>query len=115
MLRANKFLTFLVLVALLASACQPIMTPESMEIGMAGSTELDAALADETVAAIRQIVEERMAQVQAPGFAVAVVRDGTMVYAEGFGVAELGTARPVTPQTVFQLASTSKPITAIAI
>ena len=115
MLRTNKFLTLLVLVALLVSACQPIVTPESMEIGMAGSTELDVALADETVAAIRQIVEERMAQVQAPGFAVAVVRDGTMVYAEGFGVAELGTARPVTPQTVFQLASTSKPITAIAI
>jgi CubicO group peptidase (beta-lactamase class C family) len=32
-----------------------------------------------------------------PGLAVGVVKDGRVVYVKGFGVAELGTDRPVTP------------------
>jgi len=34
MLRINKFLTLLVLVALLVSACQPIVAPGTMESGL---------------------------------------------------------------------------------
>ncbi|MCB0085178.1 MAG: beta-lactamase family protein, partial [Caldilineaceae bacterium] len=108
MYRTHRFLTLFVLVALLVSACQPIIHEDaqpSAETAKLSATE---------VAAIHAIVETRMAQTQIPGFAVAVVQHGEMVYAEGFGVAEMGTDHPITPQTIFQLASTSKPITAIA-
>ena len=50
-----------------------------------------------------------------PGMAVAVVKDGEVVFLEGFGSAKLGdsanAAVPVTPQTKFVIASTSKAIT----
>lgn len=48
-----------------------------------------------------------------PGFGVVVVKDGEIVFADGFGVTALDeTGRPVTAQTQFVLASTSKAITA---
>ncbi|WP_165553662.1 serine hydrolase domain-containing protein [Kribbella capetownensis] len=48
------------------------------------------------------------------GLAVAVVRDEEVV-ARGFGVRDVGTGAPVTPETMFHLASVSKPFVATAI
>jgi CubicO group peptidase (beta-lactamase class C family) len=55
-----------------------------------------------------------MATTSAPGIAVAVVMNGEEVWSEGFGMADLENSVPVTPQTLFRLASVSKPITATA-
>ena len=46
-----------------------------------------------------------------PGAAVAVVRDGEVVYLKGHGVREAGGDRSVTPDTVFPLASCTKAFT----
>jgi CubicO group peptidase (beta-lactamase class C family) len=56
------------------------------------------------------IVEEVMANSGVPGVSVAVVHDGETVYSQGFGVRELGSDEPVDENTVFQLASLSKPV-----
>jgi CubicO group peptidase (beta-lactamase class C family) len=49
-----------------------------------------------------------------PGLAVAVyTRDG--VYVRGFGVTDMGTREPATADTAFYIASTTKPLTALAI
>jgi CubicO group peptidase (beta-lactamase class C family) len=50
-----------------------------------------------------------------PGCAVGVYRDGKIAYARGYGLAEISTRRPITPETVFELASSSKQFTATAI
>jgi len=50
-----------------------------------------------------------------PGAAVAVVRDGRVVLAKGYGTAHLEYGVPITPRTVFQAASVSKQFTAFAI
>lgn len=50
-----------------------------------------------------------------PGVAVAVVKDGKLVFAKGYGTANLEHDLPVTPKTVFQIASVSKQFTAFAI
>ncbi len=50
-----------------------------------------------------------------PGMAIAVVYRGEVVYLKGFGVREAGTDLPVDPDTVFQLASCSKPMTSTAL
>jgi CubicO group peptidase (beta-lactamase class C family) len=47
-----------------------------------------------------------------PGMAVAVVRDGRAVYAKGFGIRKAGAPETVDADTVFQIASLSKPVTA---
>jgi len=50
-----------------------------------------------------------------PGLGVAVVRDGRVVYAKGFGVRKAGEAARVDADTVFQLASVSKSIGATVV
>jgi CubicO group peptidase (beta-lactamase class C family) len=50
-----------------------------------------------------------------PGAAVAVIKDGIVVYRRGFGCAQLEYGIPITPSTVFHVASVSKQFTAMAI
>ena len=50
-----------------------------------------------------------------PGCAVAVTRDGRLVHENGYGMANLETGTPITPASVFHLASVSKQFTAAAI
>jgi CubicO group peptidase (beta-lactamase class C family) len=52
-----------------------------------------------------------------PGISIAVIDAGRVEWARGYGVLELGTklqGRPVTPDTLFQACSISKPIAAMA-
>lgn len=50
-----------------------------------------------------------------PGAALAVTRDGRLVYARGFGFADLEKAEPVRPHALFRIASVSKPLTAVTV
>lgn len=50
----------------------------------------------------------------APGASVAVYRDGDLLYSDGFGSAQLEYRVPITPETVFHVASVSKQFTAFA-
>ena len=50
-----------------------------------------------------------------PGIAVAVVKDGQVVVAKGYGVRKVGDPAPVTPQTRFGIASNTKIFTAAAL
>ena len=50
-----------------------------------------------------------------PGGQLAIVRHGQLVYARGFGWADRDANEPVEPQSLFRIASISKPITAVAI
>lgn len=61
------------------------------------------------------LIKEALAQWQVPGVAVAIVRDDRLVYLKGFGVKELGKDDPVTADTIFPLASCSKPLTVTAL
>jgi CubicO group peptidase (beta-lactamase class C family) len=60
-------------------------------------------------------VERARAAADIPGMAVAVVRDGKVVYAHGFGVRKRGEAALVTPDTMFEIGSTSKAFTVAAL
>jgi CubicO group peptidase (beta-lactamase class C family) len=57
-------------------------------------------------------LSERMASLHVPGVSIAVIHDGKLEWARGFGVSKIGGA-PVTPTTLFQAASISKPVTAL--
>jgi CubicO group peptidase (beta-lactamase class C family) len=50
-----------------------------------------------------------------PGAAVAIVKDGLVIYRKGFGCAQLEYGVPIMPSTVFHVASVSKQFTAMAI
>jgi CubicO group peptidase (beta-lactamase class C family) len=53
-----------------------------------------------------------MQVVGVPGLSVAVVDHFEIAWAKGYGVAQVGSAMPVTPQTLFQAGSVSKPVAA---
>lgn len=50
-----------------------------------------------------------------PGAALAVTKDSRLVYARGFGYADLERKEPIEPGSLFRIASISKPITAAAV
>lgn len=50
-----------------------------------------------------------------PGAALAIVKDGKLVYARGFGWADAAKQVPVVPEARFRIASLSKPITAVVV
>jgi CubicO group peptidase (beta-lactamase class C family) len=56
------------------------------------------------------VVQDTMARTGVPGVAVAVVYRDRAVYLKGFGVRRVGEPARVGPDTVFQLASVSKPL-----
>src|SRR5262249_30837624 len=50
-----------------------------------------------------------------PGCALAVIRDGRIAYVRGYGCANLEYGVPITPATIFHVASVSKQFTAFAV
>jgi CubicO group peptidase (beta-lactamase class C family) len=72
--------------------------------------ELPENAVDNAVAKLDGIADELMKNSGIPGLAVAVVHGGKTVYAKGFGVKDVRTGQKVDADTVFQLASLSKPL-----
>jgi CubicO group peptidase (beta-lactamase class C family) len=61
------------------------------------------------------LVARAMKTFEVPGMAVAVVKDGRVVLAKGYGVRKLGEGTPVDARTLFGIASNTKAFTATAL
>jgi CubicO group peptidase (beta-lactamase class C family) len=64
---------------------------------------------------VDRMVERARAEFNVPGIAVAIVKDGRVVLAKGYGVRKAGDPAPVTPRTLFRIASNTKAFTAAAL
>ncbi len=69
----------------------------------------------EKLARIEQVVQEELQKNGAPGAAVAIEQDGKVVFAKGFGYADVENKVPFTAQTVSRIGSISKTFTALAL
>ncbi|WP_428663609.1 serine hydrolase [Runella sp.] len=67
------------------------------------STEIDA------------LVEKTLKTFEVPGIAVAVVKDGKVIHAKGYGVRSLATGQKMDENTLFGIASNSKAFTSAAL
>jgi CubicO group peptidase (beta-lactamase class C family) len=67
-------------------------------------------MVDGAVGQLDSFVQAAMSKTGVPGVAVAVVYKDKVVYSKGFGVREVGKPDAVDPDTVFQVASVSKPV-----
>jgi len=56
---------------------------------------------------------DRMRDLHVPGVSIAFIDHGRIAWTQAYGVADARTGRPVTPATPFQVASLSKPVTAV--
>jgi CubicO group peptidase (beta-lactamase class C family) len=64
---------------------------------------------------VRSLIQRQMTEQKVPSVAVAVARDGRIVWEEAFGWADRENRVAATPHTMYSLASISKPITATAL
>jgi N-acyl-D-amino-acid deacylase len=67
------------------------------------------------LAALDKWAVDFMREHSVPGGSLAVVKEGKLVYARGFGYADREKKTPVEPGSLFRIASVSKPITAVAV
>jgi len=76
---------------------------------------LPADAVGKAVARLDGLAADLMSSSGIPGMAVAVVHGGKTIYAKGFGVRDTRTGEKVDADTVFQLASLSKPVAATVV
>ena len=81
----------------------------SCALALAGATPLAAQ------SKVDDYIRATMAESRIPGLSVAVVKNGKIVKASGYGIANLETNTPATAQTVYKTASLSKQFIAAAI
>lgn len=77
--------------------------------------QLPAADYADAVDEARQLIRAVLVEENLPGLSVAVGVGGQVVWAEGFGWADIDDERPVTPETLFRIGSVAKPMTATAV
>lgn len=82
-------------------------------LGLCSYTPLHAQVM--TTPQIDSLVEATLKAFDVPGIAVAIVKDGKMVFAKGYGVASLKTGKKMDEHTRFGIASNSKAFTVAAI
>jgi CubicO group peptidase (beta-lactamase class C family) len=83
----------------------PVATPQTLP-DLTGVTPLP--LTGERLATFEAYIATMLAERGVPGAAVAVVQDGDVVFAQGFGVRELGHPAPVTVDTMLRIGSVTK-------
>src|SRR5687768_12238449 len=87
---------------------EPTTPPPQQEVPISGAAVPGMESYDQNIPVL-------MRKYAIPGGAVAVVRDGKLVYARGFGYADVENETPVEPDALLPRASVSKPITGVAI
>ncbi|MEJ2548620.1 MAG: serine hydrolase [Gemmatimonadota bacterium] len=70
-------------------------------------------LDEERLAELSAFTEAAMTELKVPGVAVGIVQDGEVVFADGFGVRELGKAEKPDANTLFMVASNTKALTTL--
>ena len=93
----------------------PAAGPKSRPAPPRGKAAAAPAAAAFDLAAIDREIAKAREDWQVPGLAVAIVKDGAVIHAKGYGVRELGKPEPVDADTLFAIASNSKAFTAAAL
>ena len=68
-----------------------------------------------TLAAVDRAMEAYRLDAHIPGMVYGIVHGGRLVHAKGLGVQDIETRRPVTPDTLFRIASMTKAFTALTL
>ena len=109
-------------VGLAAASAGPVLPRTDAAMAGQATPAPEAAPGTVTAARVAQAVEQIptlaadiLKRTGVPGMAVAVVYDDTVQYTGGFGMRELGNDAPIDAETVFQLASVSKSLSATVV
>jgi CubicO group peptidase (beta-lactamase class C family) len=96
------------------AACAPATPPSASHIDhVVNGLRPSIAVHDDSM--VRWTLANRMQHYHVPGVSIAVIDSGKIVWARGFGVKEAGGTDSVTPTTIFQAGSISKPTFALGV
>jgi CubicO group peptidase (beta-lactamase class C family) len=106
--------TFIVLCSSLAAE-SPVAIQASIEEGLVAVSGLAEVFdVERTRASSRMGMAERMKHYGVPGVGIAIIEDYQVDAIQSFGVIEAGTGEAVTPETLFEAASTTKLLATVA-
>ena len=69
----------------------------------------------DVIAEVDRVMEAYRLEAHIPGMVWGIVREGRLVHVKGAGIQDIDAKRPVTPETLFRIASMTKAFTALAI
>jgi CubicO group peptidase (beta-lactamase class C family) len=93
-----------------ALAAPPCLAASGLPSPTPAKTTVTAQAVSEAVAKVQALARRAIEEGAVPGIAVAVVFEDRLVWSGGFGVRDVASGAPVDADTVFQLASVSKPL-----
>lgn len=97
-------LSCILCVPLYANAAEPVPRAKPEEVGMSS----------ERLALIGKIIDSEVARDQLPGGVLAVARRGKLVHFEAYGYLDKATGTPMRTDAIFNIASMTKPMVAVA-
>jgi CubicO group peptidase (beta-lactamase class C family) len=84
-------------------------------VTLLGQAHVLGAQTVDVFAGIDRVFDEYRLDAHVPGLVYGIVMDGRLVHVQAFGVQDLDSNRPVTPETLFRIASMTKSFTALSI
>ncbi len=72
-------------------------------------------LSKASIQRLEKDIPKLMKEADLPGFSIALIRDGKLVWTKDFGLRNAETQEPITEKTIFEAASLSKPVFAYAV
>ena len=90
------------------------MISKGLLLAAAVASPVAAQSTDSRAAELDAYVAQAVKDWQAPGLAIAVVKDGKVVFEKGYGVRDVSKPAPFDTSTVSAIASTTKAMTAVA-
>jgi CubicO group peptidase (beta-lactamase class C family) len=112
-MKSSWYLAGVIFLALLATGCGGSSDGEVSYVP--GTTTPVTGLAVPSMASLDSVMARLMSRWDLPGGSLAVVKDGRLVYARGFGWADRANGISVQPYSLFRIASVTKVITSVAI
>lgn len=92
-----------------------VMSTALISVSAFAQSKPNAPDADKTISGKVDEIFARFDKPDSPGCALAVIRDGQIIYKRGYGMSNLEHGVPISPSSIFHIASISKEFTAMAI
>lgn len=75
----------------------------------------EAGFSSDRLKRIKPVIERYISKGVIPGASMVIARNGKLVYKESYGLSEIETEKPMTDETIFRIASMTKPIASVAL
>jgi CubicO group peptidase (beta-lactamase class C family) len=95
----KKLIAFLLMIVILLAGCSAPVAPS-----------ITSELQEKLDILVEQLEQQRQT-LHVPGMAIAVVKDDEVILTHGFGIANVEKGKPVTPETIFAIGSSTKAFT----